>query len=223
MGNGIPKDPATALMWYKKALEQHPNLAVTDRNWIEIQVRGAQAQLADRADTQGTPSAVAPIPAPTSSSATAISAQAALNIDSVPSAQSLATLKEQAAGGDAEAQYNLGDLYAFGPGVPQDYALAAIWYRKAAEQGSAQAQYMLGGAYATGQGVPQDYAEAYFWLDLSAAGKVTGIGPKGTAKLREEAAKTRDLAASFLTPADLSRVQERARKWFEDHPPHQNE
>lgn len=35
---------------------------------------------------------------------------------------------------------------------------------------------------------------------------------------REElAAKSRDEAASHLTPADLSREQERARKWFEAH------
>jgi hypothetical protein len=28
----------------------------------------------------------------------------------------------------------------------------------------------------------------------------------------------RDIAASNLTPADLSCIQERVRKWFEDHP-----
>jgi TPR repeat protein len=59
--------------------------------------------------------------------------------------------------------------------------------------------------------VPQDFAEAYFWFDLAAAGNVSGVTQKDTAK-------TRDDAASHLTPADLSREQERARKWFEDHP-----
>ena len=120
--------------------------------------------------------------------------------------------------GEAGAQFALGNLYQDGHGVPQDYAQATIWWRKAANQGIAEAQYNVGMQYALGQGVPQDYVEAYFWLDLSAAGNVVGISPSHAAKLREEAAKSRDLAASFLTSADLLRAQERARKWFEDHP-----
>jgi len=133
-------------------------------------------------------------------------------------AQAAAWYRKAAGRGDAAAQEELGGLYSFGRGVPQDEAQAAFWYRKAAEQGDAKAQYMLGGDYATGQGVPQDFAEAYFWLDLALAGKVTRMDPKDTSKLLEEAVKTRDNIASVLTPSDRSRVQERARKWFEDHP-----
>jgi TPR repeat protein len=47
-----------------------------------------------------------------------------------------------------------------GWGVPQDYAQAAIWYRKAAEQGSAEAQFNLGLLYDNGLGVPLDYSQA---------------------------------------------------------------
>src|SRR5260370_8468194 len=36
--------------------------------------------------------------------------------------------------GDAVAQFLLGDQYAKGEGVSQDYAEALIWFRKAAEQ-----------------------------------------------------------------------------------------
>ena len=39
--------------------------------------------------------------------------------------------------GDAGAQVNLGVMYDHGKGVPQDYAQAAAWYRKAADQGDA--------------------------------------------------------------------------------------
>ncbi|MGB7369299.1 MAG: sel1 repeat family protein, partial [Methylovirgula sp.] len=39
--------------------------------------------------------------------------------------------------GNADAQYNLGVMYANGQGVPQDYAEAAKWYRLAADQGNA--------------------------------------------------------------------------------------
>ena len=50
-----------------------------------------------------------------------------------------------------------------GEGVPQDYAEAARWYRKAAEQGLAEAQYDLGGMYDIGAGVPHDDADAFRW------------------------------------------------------------
>ena len=43
--------------------------------------------------------------------------------------------------GVAEAQFNLGTIYDSGQGVRQDYAEAARWYRKAAEQGNTEAQY----------------------------------------------------------------------------------
>jgi len=78
--------------------------------------------------------------------------------------------------GDAEAQYNLGVMYAQGLGVTQNYAEAVKWYRKAAEQGYAAAQFNLGGMYHQGQGVPQeampdgewDYSEAMKWYRKAA-------------------------------------------------------
>lgn len=125
--------------------------------------------------------------------------------------ENIAALKQQAASGEADAQCGLGRMYEFGWGVPQDFTKAAIWLRKAAEQGSALSQMDLGTLYAIGQGVPQDYAEAYFWFDLAVAGKLDSPDA-------ENAMKDRDQAASRLIPTDLSRAQERARKWFEDHP-----
>ena len=41
--------------------------------------------------------------------------------------------------GAASAQYNLGFMYLNGQGVPQNYAEAAKWYRKAAVQGDVDA------------------------------------------------------------------------------------
>ncbi len=120
-------------------------------------------------------------------------------------------LLAKAKAGDASAQWTVGGMYEYGIGVPQDYALAAQWFRKAAEQGDAEAQFNLGLVYSRGSGVPQDYAEAYFWLDLAAAEIIDGVK-------QDDVNEFRDNAASHLTPADLSRVQERARKWFEDHP-----
>lgn len=120
--------------------------------------------------------------------------------------------------GNDKAQFYLGKAYETGKGVPQDYTQDAIWFRKAAEQGLADAQGELGADYALGQGVPQDFAEAYFWLDLAAAGTPATVKPENMAKARYYVTQVRDDAASLLTPADRSRVQERVRKWFEDHP-----
>ena len=46
--------------------------------------------------------------------------------------------------GDAVAQFILGFMYDEGQGVPQDYAEAAKWYRRAAIQGNKAAQHNLG-------------------------------------------------------------------------------
>jgi uncharacterized protein len=46
-------------------------------------------------------------------------------------------------------------MYHYGMGVPQDYAAAMSWYRKAAD-----AQFKFGVMYLDGQGVPQDDAAA---------------------------------------------------------------
>ena len=118
--------------------------------------------------------------------------------------------------GNSNAEYMLGNLYLEGDGVPQYDTEAAAWYRKAAEQGNADAQESLGRLYEKGQGLPKDYAEAYFWLDLAAAGK-RDASDEQDASDSKQVAKDRDEAASHLTPADLSRAQGRARKWFEEH------
>lgn len=74
------------------------------------------------------------------------------------------TLRDRAEQGDGEAQYELGESYYEGDGVPKDYLQAVVWYRKAAEQGHAQAQNRMGFMYHTGQGVPRDYVQAKFWF-----------------------------------------------------------
>lgn len=70
--------------------------------------------------------------------------------------------------GDVAAEYKLAQLYYEGRGVPQDYAEASRWYRKAAEQGYAIAQFALGDLYFHGIGVRQDYAETVRWTQKAA-------------------------------------------------------
>lgn len=46
--------------------------------------------------------------------------------------------------GDPDAQFNMGQAYKLGRGVPSDLRLAQSWYEKAAQQGHEQAQANLG-------------------------------------------------------------------------------
>ena len=103
--------------------------------------------------------------------------------------------------GLATAQYNLGQMYNLGLGVPQDYAEAVKWYRAAAEQGQADAQNNLGRMYATGEGVPQDYVQAYKWFSLGAA-----QGDSGS--------KTnRDIVIDLMTPEQIAEGQKLSREF----------
>jgi len=111
------------------------------------------------------------------------------------------SLQKQAEAGDAEAQSELGMIYAKGQGVTQDFSEAAKWIRKAAEQGVAQAQYNLGGMYSSGQGVVQDYVEAVRWYGKAAE--------QGIAQARHELGVMFDkgLGATLSTPSkDMSVV-----------------
>ena len=77
-------------------------------------------------------------------------------------------LRPLAEAGDSYAQFNLGQMYRKGHGVPQDYAEAAKWFHRAAEAGDAGAQNNLGVMYNNGQGVPQNYISAHMWYNLAA-------------------------------------------------------
>ena len=52
-------------------------------------------------------------------------------------------LLEKAESGDAEAQYEVGNIYYFGKGVPVDHEKANQWYRKAADKGHRYAERAL--------------------------------------------------------------------------------
>lgn len=56
----------------------------------------------------------------------------------------IAAWRPEALAGDADAQFNLGQAYKLGRGVPTDLAQAESWYRRAAKQGHLQAEDNLG-------------------------------------------------------------------------------
>ena len=102
--------------------------------------------------------------------------------------------------GDAWAQFNLGNAYYNGKGVPQDYKEAVKWFRLAAEQGNAWAQYNLALMYYNGEGVPQNYQEAMKWYRLATE--------------QEHAEAQHNLALMYYNGKGVPQNYQEAVKWF---------
>jgi hypothetical protein len=75
------------------------------------------------------------------------------------------TLLNKATQGDAEAQYDLANLYFNGK---QDYEEAIKWLTMVANQGSAKAQKGLAGQYLEGEKIPKDIEQAIKWFTFAA-------------------------------------------------------
>jgi TPR repeat protein len=103
--------------------------------------------------------------------------------------------------GDAVAEFLLGNQYANGGGVPQDFSEAMIWFGRAAAQAHPIAMLHLGAMYAEGRGVPQDYVRAHMWFSLAAA------------RGQQIAVKTLEMAERKMTPAQITEAQKLARDW----------
>jgi len=87
--------------------------------------------------------------------------------------EALVWFERAARQGLAEAQFQLGNMYAYGladPGAGADpNRIAAQWHFEAARQGHAEAQYSLGILFLTGTGVERNPQEARRWIGQAAA------------------------------------------------------
>jgi TPR repeat protein len=93
---------------------------------------------------------------------------------------------------------NLGSLYKYGLGVPQDDRKAVDLYRRGAETGAASAQSNLGVMYATGRGVTRDVVEAYKWFTVAMK------------KGHKSAETNRDLLVKGMTSEQIAEGEGRA-------------
>lgn len=109
--------------------------------------------------------------------------------------------------GDAKAQAAMGFLFHKGLGVAQSNAVAAVWYRRAAEQGEAHSQLFLGTLYYLGSGVPQDYVRAHMWCELAISGGVL------------QGLDCRDAAEAGMTAEDISEARRLTVEWYARRPP----
>jgi uncharacterized protein len=107
--------------------------------------------------------------------------------------------------GDAYAQFNLALMFNSGIGVPENYAEAAKWYRKAADQGLDNAQFNLGLLYKFGNGVPENDAEAVKWFR------------KAADQGRADAPTNLDILKPKMTPQQIADAQALAAKCYESY------
>ena len=91
------------------------------------------------------------------------------------------------------------NAYAYGVGVPRDYAEAARWLQIAAERGEASAQYHLALMYDDGQGVREDNAEPVRLYRLAAEQGLAGWN---------------NLGVMYASSEGVSKDEAQARMWF---------
>lgn len=115
-------------------------------------------------------------------------------------------LRERAAKGDAEAQFNLAKMYETGrSGYKKDYAQAEHWYRLAADQGDVYAQASLAILYRFGKGVHQNYVEAYKWFSIATA---HSTGPD-----QESIQELQNATAARMTSEQVAEARRLASEW----------
>ena len=159
-------------------------------------------------------------------------------------AADLTVVLQKAEKGDAEAQYQLAEMYADARGVDQDYTKSYHWAKKAADQGNPKAQYRLASIIYKGEtgrknqpkGLQLFFKSVGGLKNLAEAGDpdsrsklgilyARGVGVNKdlaeAAKLFEQAAREGhakaqvDLAAAYLLGNGVDRNPTTAGHWFE--------
>jgi TPR repeat protein len=77
-------------------------------------------------------------------------------------------LQELSEAGDADAQFLLGRMYAYGEGTRQDWTKAIFWYARAAEQNHVCALNNLGNQLKLGINIPKDHPRAFRMVEQAA-------------------------------------------------------
>ena len=181
-GEGVPKDYAEAAKWYRKAAEQSNALAQLHLGTMYAKGQGVPKDEAEAVKWWRKAAEAEKVNWYRKVYRKDYQTGHYTVFESFDNPKSLKEIKSEH-DGRTDAQSRIGGAYYMGEGVPKDYAEAAKWYRKAAEDGeeirqydkqggfkgprrepgNTTAQVNLGVMYAKGQGVPKDEAEAVKW------------------------------------------------------------
>lgn len=128
-------------------------------------------------------------------------------------------LKKAAAQGLPDAEFCLGQMYELGEGVPESPALAARWYRKAADHfpeiggmrvgGVWEAEGQLAYMYRDGRLKGND-VEAYMWFAVVDSSLDPPVDPA-----TDDAVKQ---VAKRMAKAQIAEAQQRTKDWINRHP-----
>jgi TPR repeat protein len=181
-GQGVPQDLAQASAWYEKAAKVKRDNGSAHKWLLGVYQRRAQLRLVQmyRAGTgvqQNVNQALhwmrTILNEAESDLLTAGSAERARILEErgkILSAPDLVGwIQDSANQGNAAAQELLGDMCAFGWGMPRDETKAFEWYLKAANQGNPRAESALFALYSNGTGVTRDVSQALAWGEKAAA------------------------------------------------------
>jgi len=125
---------------------------------------------------------------------------------SPPPKPALETVPPNASLEDAEMQFRRGLKFANDTGATPDYAQAAVWYHKAADQNHSLAQFNLGMMYARGQGVARNTVQSRLWFGKAAQ--------QGDAGAQFNLGDCCHRASFTQTPEDASESRIEAYKWY---------
>ncbi len=163
-GQGVERDPKTAMKWYILAAEQGIPVVQHDVGVKYFQGTGVEQDYLEAARWWEL-------------SANAGLADSQFNLGLLyyrglgleQDYEKAATLFTQASEqGHAHAQYSLAVMHSFGNGMRKDYNEALKWFRESASQGVAQAQFNLGVFYENGYGLKKNLETAKEWYQLAA-------------------------------------------------------
>lgn len=185
-GNGVTQDAYTSYAWLKIAASIDPNNqkyidAINGRVSAEFISMGKRRELELRA---------------------AMSSNAKIEITKprLDDAQLFQAIKKLALDGNVNSQARLGQCYALGKGVDQDWDEAVYWWRRAADAGSAGAQFGLAMCYLEGNGVEQSPHKAFVWFLKSAN--------------QGDAAAEFNVGMSYATGRGVDRDDRKAVEWL---------
>ncbi len=159
---------AEAIAAYRKAIDKGSTAAMVELGILYAAGSGvakdeAQARaLFERAAAAGNPRGVTRLTALSSNGGAGAGPPA-------DPAEARAMLMKAAEANSAEAQYQLGVMYAEGTGGPKDDVAARAMFEKAAAQGHAEALDWLGSFVLSGRGGPQDTKAAKGYYEQAAA------------------------------------------------------
>jgi uncharacterized protein len=195
-GNGVAKDDAQALKWFRQAADGGNVTAMAYLGEIYRSGQGtgkdfAQAAVWLRKAAEGA-----------CADAMGFLGEMYFNGEGTNKdfAKAADWFRKGAGAGCAKAMGFLGEMYFYGMGMEKDLVQAAAWFRKAADAGDSDAMSNLGEMHLEGFGMPKDAAQAFQWFQRGANGGSIG-GMRG-------------LGAMYFYGNGVEKDDAKALEWF---------